>query len=105
MRKSHDFSQTLSDWLAATSLTMLMPVCKAVLPMKGATRFNMGKMLRNNPLKMLPMLCLLHASTVEHWHFLSILIQVIVLVSLPVVVATILSTFHYQKYAGLFPRK
>ena len=33
------------------------------------------------------------------------LIQVIVLVSLPIVVATILSALHYEKYAGFFRRK
>ena len=47
----------------------------------------------------------LRTSTVKHWHSSSTLIQVTVLVSLPVVVATILSTFHCQKYARLFHRK
>ena len=47
----------------------------------------------------------LHASTVKHWHPMSILIQVIVLVSLPVTVETILSALHYKKCGGLFRRK
>ena len=47
----------------------------------------------------------LHASTVKHWHAMSTLIQVIVLISLPVTVATIFSALYHEKYAGLFRQK
>ena len=47
-------ADSFSDWPAATSLTMSKPICNAFLPMTGATLFNIGKILGNNPLKILP---------------------------------------------------